>query len=237
MGVRKINEDDIVLGHIALETYLKKMLKYGLEPRPVPTCNTDEMIEAAYNECGGVLLMGGADFFPDTYGAEKHEMTTPLYKRRDEVELRLVRQCIKDKKPILGICRGCQAINIACGGTLHQHIPEIASEETHMPNPPAYTPLIEGRSSHPAIVEKGSRLFKIIGKERISVTTAHHQAVEKSGANLQVSARSPQGIVEAVEYTDPSIFCFGLQSHPEAEENGDLEPIFKAFTEAVENYK
>jgi len=233
----KINDDSKGLAHMARKTYLDKILAYHLEPRLMPTCLPDDMIDAVYNECDGILLMGGDDFDPKTYDEVQHEKTTPTDTRRDEVELRLIQKAIKDKKPVFGICRGCQAINIACGGSLHQHIPDIVPDEAHVPNPPAYKSLFDGKSNHPATVEKGSRLFSLINKEHISVTSAHHQSVNRLGNGLAISARSPRGIVEAIESIDPSFFLLGVQSHPETEVNGDLEPVFKAFAGAVEVYQ
>ena len=238
MGVKPLAADDPILLHFILESYLQKLLKYNLEPYLIPSLFPTDLVDTAYEQAAGVLLLGGADFHPSLYGEELHPKTKPLDMRRDELDLRIARKAFADRKPILGICRGNQAIAIASGGSLHQHIPESFPDEEHglSEGTASYSALAEGKSSHPVIVEQGSKIHAIIGKEQISVTTAHHQAVKALGSDFRISGRSPSGVVEIIEYIDPDYFCFGIQSHPEAEEKGDLEQLFDAFKAAVEEY-
>lgn len=217
-------------------TYLTKLLRYELTPILVAPGTPMHIVDNLYQECAGVLLIGGVDIDPARYGAERHPLTEESVPERDELELFVTQKALKDKKPILGICRGCQLLNVAAGGTLIQHIESDVVRHKLPKNDETYA-AIKRQSNHAVSIVPGSRAALITGKEQVLVNSAHHQAVEQVGKNLIISGTAPDGIVEIVEHQDPSYFCFGLQSHPEAEENGDLEPFFKKFAEAAEACK
>ncbi len=215
--------------HFARETYIRKMAKYGLLPIFVSGAMPREMVDELYDMTAGVLCMGGTDIDPKLYGEEMHPKTEAKEPLRDELEIYVIQKAMADNKPFLGICRGLQALAVAAGGKLVQHVPEIATEEH---GATGYDDLGDGSKGHSINVRPGSFLHQLVGKDEIRVNTAHHQAVSEPGRGLSVSATAPDGVIEAIENGDSAYFCMGVQSHPEAAE-GELEPVFKAFAEAI----
>ncbi len=213
--------------HFARETYINKLVSVGITPIFVSSLFPDAIVEALYHECGGVLCMGGSDIDPSHYGKKTEEKTTVSEPRRDELELRIIKRALHDKKPYVGICRGHQALAIASGGDLIQHLD--VDNETHSAT--SYNDLLT-KPGHDVIIEESSRIYHIIGKNRIHVNTAHHQAVRTPGIDLHVAGRSPEGVIELLEHTDPAYFCFSLQCHPEAM-NGVTDTLFHAFSKHV----
>lgn len=152
-----------------------------------------------------LVLTGGGDVDPDLYGAARHPRTDMVNRARDESEIELVRLALERGRPMLGICRGLQVISVALGGRLIQHLP--GAGEVHA--------RVEGRDSgHPVDVEAGSRLAAALGS-RADVNSAHHQALDPAapGRGLRIVARSPGGIVEAVEGNGVPVLA--VQWHPE----------------------
>jgi putative glutamine amidotransferase len=156
----------------------------------------------------GVLFSGGPDLDPATYGQLPHPRLGPDVDRiADEYELNMLRAARARDLPILAICRGMQALNVASGGTLHQHVPDLTDLD-HRPQRPPH------EFAHPINVEPGSPLHRLSGKRHLQVNSIHHQAIDLLGDGLEVIARAPDGLVEAVH--DPSRrFCLGVQWHAE----------------------
>jgi putative glutamine amidotransferase len=151
----------------------------------------------------GICLSGGPDLDPDAYGApERHAELGPTEPGLDAFELALARAADERGLPILGICRGAQALNVARGGTLHQHLPG------HRQTEPATA------TTHTVHIELGSRLAEVAGAGRLRVNSFHHQAVDVLGHGLRTVARSADGIVEAVEAAGPRL-VLGVQWHAE----------------------
>jgi putative glutamine amidotransferase len=145
----------------------------------------------------GVLLSGGPDLAPEAYHARPHTELGATEPGLDAFEYAVVGEAWQLGLPILGICRGAQALNVACGGTLHQHLPDVVGGAvTHRQSEDARHP------AHPVDVVAGSRLASILGTTRLPVNSFHHQAVDRLGAGLRVSARAPDGTIEAIE--DPT---------------------------------
>jgi putative glutamine amidotransferase len=217
-------------------TYLKKLAKYGLAPVLVSPETPQDMVQMFYDECSGVMLMGGTDIDPKFYGAEREPLTEDPDLFRDELELFVSKQSLKDRKPLLGICRGCQMLNVAAGGSLVQHIDETSVRHRLLDEDPTYSGLLtQGR--HDIIIEPTSRVARILSNLQISTNSAHHQCADRLGKDLIVSAKSVDGIPEILEHIDSTYFCFGLQCHPEADEMGPLEPFFIEFAKAVGAFK
>jgi putative glutamine amidotransferase len=166
----------------------------------------------------GLVLAGGADVDPEAYGQQPHPQTGPPQPFRDDSEFALVDAALKLDLPLLGVCRGAQVLNVARGGTLHQHTPG------HNPAPGVF-----GRTE--ITVEPGSALAMIVG-ERATVHCHHHQSLDVLGDGVRVVATSPDGTVEGVEI-DGANFVLGVQSHPEQ----DVEDfrLFAALVEAARN--
>jgi putative glutamine amidotransferase len=167
----------------------------------------------------GLLLAGGADVGPERYAAPAHPRTVSR-PDRDAGELLLIDVAVRADLPVLGVCRGAQLLTVAAGGTLHQHLPELAGHDRHQPAPGRY-------GDHPVTVAEGSRLHGILGPAAV-VNSYHHQAVLDPGT-LVVTARADDGVIEAVE--DPGRrFVLGVQWHPEELTDGRL---FEAFVDAA----
>jgi gamma-glutamyl-gamma-aminobutyrate hydrolase PuuD len=170
-----------------------------------------------------LVLTGGGDLDPSAYGAEPHERTGFVRGFRDDAELALVRAALSGGVPFLGICRGVQVLNVALGGTLHQHVPEVVGDDRHCSGPGLY-------NRFPVTVAPSSRLAKALGEETVTVSHYHHQAVDRLGAGLTASAWSADGVIEAVEAVEAMDaigagghpFAVGVQWHPEADEDVSL---------------
>jgi putative glutamine amidotransferase len=192
----------------------------------------DEAIEPLLDRFDGICLSGGPDLDPQGYGAKPHPELGPIEPDLDRFELAVARRADARGMPILAICRGTQALNVVRGGALHQHLPEISTEISHRQ-------LIPGdQTSHAVAVEPGSRLAIALRSEevdvgdRLDVNSFHHQAIDRLGEGLRVSARAPDGTIEAVE--DPNRpFLIGVQWHAETLVHRPYEAaLFRHFVEA-----
>ncbi len=217
--------------NFARETYIKSLLEVGLTPLFVSHLFLTHKLDELYEECSGVIVMGGSDVSSHRYNKDPHEKTSsnPL---QDELDFYVVKKALHDKKPLLGICRGHQVINVALGGSLIQHIPDITEEVHGMSEGMQYDHLLE--FGHDILIEKNTTLSRLINEENIWVNSGHHQAIEDLGEGLVVSAKSPDGIIEAIEMVDTTQFCIGVQSHPEAPNNELHIPLFEGFAQACE---
>ncbi len=180
----------------------------------------------------GLLLPGGGDIHPDYFNQEWHPKIKNVNEARDELELSIFEEAFKKDIPVFGICRGIQIMSVAMGGSLYQDI------ETDYPDEALTHPSIYGEDSlHQIEIEPVSILGKIIGESVVEVNSAHHQAVNDIGEGFVVTARSEDGIIEAIENPSKS-FVIGVQYHPERM-NGTAEyrehrgRLFDAFIEAV----
>jgi len=171
----------------------------------------------------GVVIAGGGDINPAKYGAVRHPKTEATVPDRDDWELAIADAAIRLNVPLLGICRGMQVINVASGGTLHQHVPDLVGHDVH--NGPA-----DGFGLHKVRVTTGELLVSILpGGEYFEVPTHHHQAVDMPGAGLSAVAWADDGVVEAIE--SQTGFVVGVQWHPE---QGDDARLFAALVRAGE---
>jgi putative glutamine amidotransferase len=165
----------------------------------------------------GVLLIGGADLDPASYGAEPHPATAGTNAERDAFEIALTRAAWEREMPFLGICRGMQVMNVALGGTLLQHLPESHGHHEHRRVPGSF----DG-AEHDVRLAAGSRAARAAGEERHETRSHHHQGVDRIGDGLQVSGWSAlDELPEAVELADRR-FALGVQWHPEADPTSRL---------------
>jgi len=161
-----------------------------------------------------LVLTGGVDVDPALYGQVAHSTTEVPDRRRDGFEVALLRAARGTALPVLAICRGLQVLNVARGGTLHQHLPEVMGHHGHRQAEGSYR-------SHRVRIEPGTRLSEVLGRAEAEVPAHHHQGIDRLGEGLTVSATADDGLVEAVE--DPaSPFVVGVQWHPEAGHDGAL---------------
>jgi len=175
----------------------------------------------------GLLLSGGTDLNPARYGATPHPGNEAPDDARDELETALLNEALAADLPVLAICRGMQLLNVAHGGTLIQHLDNSAAHVVRS-NDPALP-------AHQILVEPGTRLAAILGEGAHAVNSRHHQAVERVGVGLRVTARStPDGVIEALERSDRG-FALAVQWHPEDQVRRDAEQrkLFEAFAQAL----
>lgn len=175
----------------------------------------------------GLVLSGGGDIDPARYGADRDPATDPANLGRDNAEIELTRQAITAGLPLLGICRGLQVVNVALGGTLHQHLPALVGHDGHSPEAHRY-------GYHKVSVAAGSQLAGILGRTEAAVPTHHHQAVGRLGDGLVATAWTDDGTIEAAEFDEPTSFMIAVQWHPEA---GDDLSLFSALATAAERYR
>jgi putative glutamine amidotransferase len=190
----------------------------------------DEQPDAAAEvvaQLDGIVIAGGPDVAPARYGAvaDPHTQTPDTDSlTRDTWELALIHAAVAQRVPLLGICRGMQLLNVALGGTLTQHLPDIlGGSKEHSPVRGVY-------SHHVVSAVAGTRTATILGTEKLDVPTYHHQSIEKLGQGLRVSAYAPDGTIEAVETTEESAFLVGVQWHPE---QGDDPRLAQALVAAA----
>jgi putative glutamine amidotransferase len=165
----------------------------------------------------GLVLAGGADIDPSSYGAERHPETGHTVPQRDACEIALARRALERDVPLLGICRGMQLMNVAAGGTLLQHLPEEFGHHEHRPTPGSFDD-----ADHDVRLASGSLAARAAGEELHSTKSHHHQGVARIGEGLEVTGWSTlDELPEAIEAPDHS-FALGVQWHPEVDERSRL---------------
>jgi putative glutamine amidotransferase len=193
-----------------------------LPPQPVDEAIADRLLDGL----DGLVLTGGRDVDPAEYGQARHVSTDEPVGHRDAFEFALVRGALSRGLPLLGICRGAQVLNVALGGTLHQHLPDVVGHAKHQAGNALFT--TSGVRTVP-----GTRLAALIG-ESSDAQCYHHQAIDRMGRGLIISAQDvADGVVEAVELPGPN-FVLAVQWHPE-ERLDDLR-LFAGVVEAARTY-
>jgi putative glutamine amidotransferase len=203
--------------------YVHAVERAGGRPLLVPP--SDEGIEETLDALDGLVLSGGADIDPEVYGAEVHPATDGVRPERDRAEIALLRAALERDMPVLAVCRGSQVLNIAQGGDLVQHLPEVVGDEKHK-----HTPGVFG--DHDVDLLPGTRLQRVLG-EHAPVKSHHHQGYGRLGEGLREAARADDGTVEAIE--DPSRrFALGVLWHPE---EGEDFALFRELVEEAGRYR
>jgi putative glutamine amidotransferase len=190
--------------------YVRAVLAVGGVPiLLVPELSPEETIDL-FGECDALLLTGGEDVDPACYGAECHPKLGTVDRRRDANELALVADARARDLPILGICRGIQLLNVAFGGSLIQDIPsQRPSAINHDPATP------RDAAAHGIEITDGSRLGQLLETTALEANSFHHQAVDRVGTGLVVTATAPDGMIEGLESSDPLEWIVAVQWHPE----------------------
>lgn len=191
-----------------------------------PQARPDAAVEVVLDGLDGLVLTGGLDVQPELYGAERHPLTDPARPDRDAWELALLRGARKRGMPVFGICRGLQLINVALGGTLHQHLPEALGTERYRIGGGVF-------AENTVLVEGGTRLAGLVGAGGLTVHSYHHQGVDRVGDGLVVTARTDDGLVQAFETPDAS-YLVAVQWHPE--ENSADRRLFAGLVAAASAY-
>jgi putative glutamine amidotransferase len=197
-------QPEIVLGVV----YARAIEEAGGVPVVLPPLH-DADVSPLVDHLAGLCLSGGPDVDPAFYGADRHAKLGPVEPELDAFELAVVRRADALGLPILGICRGCQVLNVARGGTLHQHVPDIVDGSIE------HRQKESGRqTTHDIRIEPGSRLADIVGPGDLPVNAFHHQAVDELGRDLRAVAWAPDGIIEAIEGHGDALYL-GVQWHVE----------------------
>ena len=187
----------------------------------------EEHLDRWLSAVDGVILTGGGDIEPETYGGRRHETLYMTDAERDRTELDLTQRILDSGMPTLAICRGVQILNVALGGTLHEHLPDTFGESVLHRKPP------RDPTPHQISVAEGSKLASILGATEFTSASWHHQAIREAAPGLEVVAHAPDGVIEAVE--DPQHpWLYAVQWHPEltAADDPIQQRLFDALAEA-----
>jgi putative glutamine amidotransferase len=189
--------------------YAEAVLRAGGLPVLLPYADEPAVIDAFVDRLSGLVVSGGAfDVPPALYQAEPKPGLGPLKETRTAFELKILRAALSRGVPMLGVCGGMQLLNVALGGTLHQDIVlELPQAKPHQQTHDRAQP------QHPVEVFDGTHLAEAVGKGQLMVNSTHHQAIENVGTGLLVSAKAPDGVIEAIETKDG--VAMGVQWHPE----------------------
>ncbi len=175
----------------------------------------------------GLILSGGYDICPEFYGEKAHKRLGALCKERDKFELNLIKEAMKRKINIFGICRGLQLLNVYFGGTLYQDLKSFGFKKEHSQKKESTKP------THSVNILENSFLSQFL-PAKIRVNSFHHQGIKKLGKDLKITALSKDDIIEAIELERGKSLVFGVQWHPEAMKNAHSKAIFKAFVKECE---
>jgi putative glutamine amidotransferase len=193
--------------------------------RPLLVPPSTEAIEETLDRLDGLLFSGGSDLDPEVYGQEAHPETNGIVPDRDRAEIALLRAALERDMPVLAVCRGSQVLNVALGGDLVQHLPEIVGDEKHKHTAGEF-------ADHDVDLVTGTRVQEILG-DHAPVKSHHHQGYGKIGDGLREAARAEDGTIEALE--DPSRrFAMGVLWHPEA---GEDLALFEALVAEARTYR
>lgn len=207
--------------------YLHAIESAGGVPVVVPPLQAD-CLDTLLGRVGGVCLSGGPDLDPASYGERRHARTGPTESQLDEFELALAKAADGRRLPILAVCRGMQLLNVARGGTLHQHLPEVVGERiTHRQSEPGE------QTTHWVTLTASTRLSQILDRRRSKVNSFHHQAVAALGDGLIVTSRASDGTIESIEAVDRD-FVIGVQWHAEClVDRLGQAALFRSFVDAA----
>ena len=219
---------DSALSFLGQKELADCIVRAGGNPVLLPSVEGDRYAREIVAELDGVLVSGGSDSDPAGYGQEPHPKLGFVDDLKSRFETVLVRAALDSGVPVFGICGGHQMLNVVCGGTLHQDI--TACTGSTMQHAVSQT---ESRPCHSVEIVPGSRLHAIVGETKLRVNSTHHQAVDRVGDGLVVTARAPDGTIEAIERPDGP-FVLGVQWHPErlVERDAASRRLFDAFAAA-----
>jgi putative glutamine amidotransferase len=221
-----------------LDFYFQAVKKAGAYPVEISLQQSPPQLTSQLQALDAFVLPGSpADVDPARYGAARHPKTKTLDSNRDATDDAILAHALESSKPVLAICYGCQALNVHLGGTLVQDIPDVLPRREH-PVPHGTTDLAAGATTgdqhHNATLAAGSSLAKLAGSTAAQINSSHHQSIEKPGKNLRVTAESPDGVIEGVEWTGDHNWVIGVQWHPERMPGDPFaEKLFSDFVAAA----
>ncbi|MEA3432837.1 MAG: gamma-glutamyl-gamma-aminobutyrate hydrolase family protein [candidate division WOR-3 bacterium] len=212
--------------YYTISHYITAIMESGGIPLLLPSVDVNgegNIILASHmlSRIDGVLFTGGGDIDPLFYGEHRMASLSRVYRKRDGFELALAKVAVKEGLPVLGICRGCQVLNVMGGGTLKQHV------ESH------WQELPEERAAHRIKIEKDTKLFNIMKEKEVMVNSFHRQAIKELAFGFIISAYADDGVVEGIESRKHK-FVIGVQFHPENlfQESSAIKRLFSSFINA-----
>jgi putative glutamine amidotransferase len=212
-----------------MQSYINAVSQAGGVPVLIPSTVAQDGWVALYSRLDGILFSGGGDIGLEFSPGEPHPRIDDVDLQRDSIEISMVRAAASDGKPFLGICRGCQVMNVALGGTLYTHIPD------QLPNAldHSYPGNMRTVLVHEVKVEEGTHLAEIFGEPILRVNSLHHQGLKDIAAAVRVAGLAPDGLVEAVELPEHP-FGVAVQWHPEwLTDQAPTKNLFRKFVEAA----
>lgn len=226
IGITTAVDHNNIARHSLKSGYAEGIIRAGGVPILIPNFDEVELTSEYVKICDAFVIIGGNDVDARFYREENLQFNGEIEPGRDELEINLIQKALKLNKPILGICRGLQIMNVALGGTLYQDIFTQVGTKClkHIQQAPRW------HGIHEISIEKTSKLFDIFKQEKLSVNSTHHQAVKDIGNDGIIVARTSDEIIEAVEWRNFK-FAIGVQWHPEA--MWEKEPIFLKIFEAL----
>jgi len=212
------------------QAYASAIMQAGGVPVLIPSLIANEGWDALYARLDGVLFTGGGDISLDHFKGDPHPRIDDVDPERDTVELNMLHAAVSDGKPFLGICRGCQLVNVGLGGTLYTHIPD------QLPNAldHSYPGNMRTVLVHEVKIDEGTHIADVLGEPIVRVNSHHHQGLKDIAPSLRVAGHAPDGLVEAVELPDHP-FGLAVQWHPEwLTDQQSTRNLFGRFVEAAE---
>jgi putative glutamine amidotransferase len=207
--------------------YCEALVEAGAAPVVLPLSTNEHLYDIYIDRCDGLMVTGGPDIDAAYYGENNMPCNGEISPYRDVMELSLIKKAIQNNKPVLGICRGVQIINVAMGGTLYQDIHEQLKDRQlikHDQNAPRWY------TTHEVVIKKETFMWEVFNSEKTLVNSFHHQAVKDIAPDFEATAWSEDGIVECIEYRK-DCFAAGVQWHPEDlwKRNAAHHELFKKF--------
>ncbi len=212
-----------------MQSYVNALIQAGGVPVLIPSLIAEDGWEAVYSRLDGILFSGGGDLSLERFSGEPHPRIDDVDQPRDSIELNFVNAAAADGKPFLGICRGCQVINVALGGSLYTHISDQLPDALDHDYPGNKRTVLV----HEVKIEEGTRIAEIYAEPIILVNSLHHQGLKDIAPSLRITGNAPDGLVEAVELPDHP-FGLGVQWHPEwLTDQESTRNLFRKFVEAT----
>ncbi len=213
-----------------LQAYIEAIMQAGGVPVLLPSLITNDGWQSVYSRLDGILFSGGGDISPEHFNGEDHPRIGGVEPERDALELNLLKAAVSEGKPFLGICRGCQMVNVGLGGTLYTHIPDQLPGALDHDYPGSLRKVLV----HEVKLEEGTRIAEIMGEPILKVNSHHHQGLKNIAPTLKVTGHAPDGLVEAVELPDHP-FGLAVQWHPEwLTDQQPTRNLFRALVQAAD---
>jgi putative glutamine amidotransferase len=211
-----------------MQSYVNAVIQAGGVPVLIPSLIAENGWDTVYSRLDGILFSGGGDIALEFSPGEPHPRIDGVDLARDSVELKMIQAAALDGKPFLGICRGCQVLNVALGGTLYTHIPDQLPNALDHDYPGNMRRVLV----HQVRLEEGTRVAEILGEPILRVNSLHHQGLKDIPSSLRIAGYAPDGLVEAIELPDHP-FGLAVQWHPEwLTDQESTRNLFKKFVEA-----